>query len=285
MRLGARESPLLDPSDGVYALLYFLLFTDEGFTRLVDNQAPPPSLAISKGEVSVLSSISRDVTEVTEAEEGAATDASQDRSRIKPEPASRALEVSYVRRYLLKAPRLSAALRAGGRGVDSDADKYVKVMDVPRDCQAVYETFVRTRKGSTPLPLTRVLITADTPPGDYVLAVEDVVDNALVQGQDEHDQKTTMLERETAHALRLTAAEASLEEALASAPAPSEGDPEGCEHETVVVARAALAEAQRPLAPVPRPLSDLGGMLRQVPRLATFYVPFKVFDPASVAEG
>ncbi len=164
-------------------------------------------------------------------------------------------------------------------------ESYVKVMDVPRDCQAVYETFVRTRKGSTPLPLTRVLITADTPPGDYVLAVEDVVDNALVQGQDEHDQKTTMLERETAHALRLTAAEASLEEALASAPAPSEGDPEGCEHETVVVARAALAEAQRPLAPVPRPLSDVGGMLRQVPRLATFYVPFKVFDPASVAEG
>merc|ERR1711991_212397 len=131
-----------------------------------------------------------------------------------------------------------------------------------------------------PAAFNRVLITADTPPGDYVLAIEDVVEDSLVQGQEEQDQKSALLERQKEHALRLSAAEQALQDALNTAPALSAEEPESSEHETVVAARAALAEAQLPMAPIPRPLSDLAGMLRQVPRLGSFYVPFTVIDPA-----
>ena len=126
-----------------------------------------------------------------------------------------------------------------------------------------------------------MLITTDTAPGDYVLAIEDVVEDSLVQRHNEQDRQRAMLERHKEHALRLSATEQELEEALSAAPAPSEDDPEGTEHETVVAARAALAEAQQPIPPISRPLCDLAGMLRQVPRLSPYYVPFTVIDHSS----
>ena len=164
---------------------------------------------------------------------------------------------------------------------------YRKVMDVPYDCQAVCDTIISTKKGALSAPFSRLLITADTPPGNYVLNIEDCVAEPLVQSRREIDQKEAMYRRHKQHHDTLLAAESALDDAIANAPGPASGvDGDGeMEHELVLEARAALAKAQQGVSLMPRPLSALAGMLRQVPRLQPFYVPFKVVDPASLAEG
>ena len=128
MRKESPDSLLLSSSDGVYALLYFLLSTDEGFTSLVDNLAPPPSLNINEDATTVLSSISKDANEEHEGEETSlARSHRKGHATTKQESTMNAREVRFARRYCLKAPRILDAIDKSG--IREDVNKYGKMID------------------------------------------------------------------------------------------------------------------------------------------------------------
>jgi hypothetical protein len=178
-----------------------------------------------------------------------------------------------------KIAELTAALAA-----PLAAEAREHTVDIPLDCKEEQECVLLMNRGVLETDFTRLLVPSDTGPGKYAICIEDMVPDALIMPDSEsRKQRDAQTARAAARVALIEKRQAELDTAIAEAPAQEgeqeEGAPAPEEDATVVAARQALAEAELPLELVPRALTELGGMVKQVNRIPALYLPFTVVDP------